>query len=117
MKNGRSTLEGNNSWSTDPIETVSSLCAQKQIEIDVADKWEKTPLHYASMMGSTISVIYLIQRGASTKSVDIYGNTPLGVAMLYKQFNYAITLIQKNADVKVPVFDEFPNRIDKMWAD
>jgi hypothetical protein len=33
--------------------------------------------------------------------------------MLYKQFNYAITLIQKNADVKVPVYDEFPNRIDK----
>jgi hypothetical protein len=26
-------------------------------------------------------------------------------------------LIQKNADVKVPVYDEFPNRIDKMWED
>ena len=117
VKNGRSTLEGASSYSTDPIETVSSLCAQKNIEIDVADKWNKTPLHYASMMGSTISVIYLIQRGASTKSVDIYGNTPLGVAMLYRQFNYAITLIQKNADVKVPVYDEFPNRVDKMWAD
>lgn len=30
VKNGRSTLEGAaNTWSTDPIETVSSLCAQK----------------------------------------------------------------------------------------
>lgn len=87
VKNGRSTLEGNTASSyssTDPIETVSSLCAQKNIEIDVPDKWSKTPLHYASMTGSTISVIYMIQRGASTKSVDIYGNTPLGVAMLYK---------------------------------
>lgn len=60
VKNARSTLEGNSSYSTDPIETVSSLCAQKNIEIDVPDKWNKTPLHYASMMGSTISVIYLI---------------------------------------------------------
>jgi ankyrin repeat protein len=72
---------------------VSILCAQKKIEIDVADKWSKTPLHYASMIGSSISSIYLIQRGASISSVDIYGNTPLAVAMLYKQFNYAITLI------------------------
>ena len=77
----------------DPIETVSSLCAQKKIEIDVPDKWNKTPLHYASMIGSTISTIYLIQRGASITSVDIYGNTPLGVSMLYKQFHYAIILI------------------------
>jgi len=26
-------------------------------------------------------------------------------------------LIQKNADVKVPIYDEFPNRVDKIWAD
>lgn len=39
VKNARSTLEANNTWSCDPIETVSSLCAQKHIEIDVADKW------------------------------------------------------------------------------
>ena len=26
----------------DPIETVSSLCAQPSLEIDVADKWKKT---------------------------------------------------------------------------
>ena len=33
---------------TDPIETISSLCAQKTLEIDVPDKWLKTPLHYAA---------------------------------------------------------------------
>jgi ankyrin repeat protein len=94
VKNSRSTLEKDGYMpSSDPIETVSSLCAQKKIEIDVADKWNKTPLHYASMIGSSISSIYLIQRGASISSVDIYGNTPLAVAMLYKQFHYAIILI------------------------
>ncbi len=32
----------------DPIETISSLCARKELEIEVADKWLKTPLHYAA---------------------------------------------------------------------
>ena len=26
-------------------------------------------------------------------------------------------LIQKNADVKAPVYEEYPNRIAKMWKD
>ena len=32
-------------------------------------------------------------------------------------FNYGIILIQKSADVKVPIYNEFPNRIAKMWRD
>lgn len=32
----------------DPIETVSSLCARKDLQIEVPDKWQKTPLHYAA---------------------------------------------------------------------
>ena len=32
----------------DPIETVSSLCAISDLEIEVQDKWLKTPLHYAA---------------------------------------------------------------------
>ena len=95
------------------MDIVTSLCAQKKIEIDVRDKWLKTPLHYAAMIGSTISASYLIKRGANINSVDIYGNTPLAVAMLYKKFNLANSLIDQKADVKVKVFDEFPKRIDK----
>ena len=34
--------------SVDPIETVSSLCGFKDLEINVPDRWMKTPLHYAS---------------------------------------------------------------------
>ena len=37
-----------NSRQIDPIETVSSLCAIKNLEIEVPDKWLKTPLHYAA---------------------------------------------------------------------
>lgn len=38
----------NSNQQIDPIETVSSLCAQPGLEIEVADKWKKTPLHYAA---------------------------------------------------------------------
>ena len=52
-----------------------------------------------------------MQRGADIEGVDIYGNTPLGISLLKGHFNYGIILIQKNANVKVPCYKEFPKRI------
>ena len=106
-----------NSGAIDPIETVSSLCAKPNLEIEVPDKWLKTPLHYAAQRSATISSLYIIQRGAQLESKDIYGNTALGIALKKNHFNYGIILIQKKADVKVPVYDEFPNRLEKKWKD
>ena len=48
-----------NETAVDPIETVSSLCGVKGMEIDVLDHWNKTPLHYASQRGASISCLYL----------------------------------------------------------
>lgn len=58
-----------------------------------------------------------MQRGADLESVDIYNNTALGICLLRKHFNYAILLIQKQANVKLPIYHEFPNRIAKQWKD
>ena len=90
-----------NSRQIDPIETVSSLCALKNLEIEVADKWHKTPLHYAAQRSATISSLYILQRGAQLESKDIYGNTPLAIALLKNHFNYGIILIQKSANVSI----------------
>ena len=59
----------------------------------------------------------MIQRGAALESKDIYGNTAVGISLLRKHFNYAILLIQKNADVCLPIYEEYPNRIAKQWED
>lgn len=83
----------NNASAIDPIETVSSLCAIKDLEIEVPDKWLKTPLHYAAQRSATISSLYILQRGAQLESKDIYGNTPLGISLLRNHFNYGIILI------------------------
>ena len=82
-----------NSTQIDPIETVSSICGYKGLELDVPDKWQKTPLHYASQRGASICAMYLIQRGASMERKDIYGNTPLGVGLTKRHYNYGIILI------------------------
>ena len=58
-----------------------------------------------------------MQRGADHSKKDIYGNTPLGIALDRSHFNYGIILIQKDADVKVPVYKEYPNRLAKQWKD
>lgn len=83
----------NSSSNIDPIETVSSLCGQKGLEMDVADNWKKTPMHYAAQRGASICWIYLNKRGVNKEAVDIYGNTPLGIALTYHHHNSAIIMI------------------------
>jgi ankyrin repeat protein len=102
-----------NSTQIDPIETVSSLCGCKGLEMDVPDKWLKTPLHYASQRGASICAMYLVQRGAQLEAKDIYDNTALGVGLMYQHYNYGIILIQKGAMVTPLIFKEDPDRIKK----
>jgi len=87
----------------DPIETISSLCAIDGILLDEPDVFGKAPLHYAALRGATISSLYLLQRGADIERADVDGNTPLGLCVLALHPGLAIILIQKKANVKVPV--------------
>lgn len=106
-----------NTAQIDPIETVSSICGVKGLELDVPDKWLKTPLHYASQRGASICALYLVARGAALENKDIYGNTPVGIGIMKKHYNYAILLIQKNASVLPLTFREDPEKIKKMWEE
>ncbi len=107
----------NDNAQIDPIETVSSICGYKGLELDVPDKWLKTPLHYASQRGASICAMYLIQRGADMEKKDIYGNTALGVSLINKHYNYGIIVIQKLAQVTHIVNFEDAEKIKKMWEE
>jgi ankyrin repeat protein len=61
--------------------------------------------------------MYLDKRGADKEAVDIYGNTPLGVAMLSQHHNYCIIMIQKNADSTKLVHKVDPEKIKKQWEE
>jgi ankyrin repeat protein len=77
----------------------------------------KTPLHYASQRGASICAVYLGKRGADLEALDIYGNSPLGVALLSGHHSYGILLIQRQADVRKLVFPVDPEKINKMWKE
>lgn len=51
--------------------------------MDAKDNFGKTPLHYASQKNSTISVIYMLEKGAKIDEEDIYGNSPLAIAFRF----------------------------------
>ena len=91
------------------------MCGCKGLEIDVADKWLKTPLHYASQRAASCCAMYLVNLGALTEAKDIYNNTPLGVALLNNHYNYGILMIQKNCKVTDPVFRENPVALELKW--
>ena len=92
----------------DPIETVSSMCGCQGLKLDEPDVWQKTPLHYAARRGASISTLYIVARGAALENTDVYGNTPLGCALLASHFNYCILLIQRGSKVITKVCDEYP---------
>jgi hypothetical protein len=61
--------------------------------------------------------MYIQKRGANLEAKDIYGNTPLGVALLAHHHNFGIIMIQKEANVKQLVHVEDPERIARMWKE
>lgn len=71
----------------------------KKILLNVEDRNKNTPLHYACMRGSTISALTLINSGAHTDTINIFGNSPLAEAFLHKQADLCIFLIQNKCDV------------------
>ena len=61
--------------------------------------------------------MYLGKRGANLEALDIYGNSPLGVALLSGHHSYGILLIQRQADVRKLVYPVDPEKIKKMWKE
>ena len=52
-----------------------------------------------------ISSIYLLKRGVDINKKDIYGNSPLGCALLFDHPNYAVVLMQNNCDIQNMLFE------------
>ena len=66
------------------------------IEINIKDKWGKTPLHYAAQRGSNVCGIYLLNSKAEIDSLDEEKNTPLGIAFKNKHQSYPLSNLTFN---------------------
>ena len=92
----------------DPISSLSKLMEYGDVDIEDTDIYGNTPLHYAVMRGSTISVLTLFSKKVDINKKNNEGNSPLAYALMFKQPNIAILLIQQGA-----VIDTFAKRIAK----
>ncbi|CAD8053289.1 unnamed protein product [Paramecium sonneborni] len=82
----------------DPFESVSSLLAFKECDVNVLDRYQRSPLHYAALRGSAISGRYMIKMGAIVDSPDIYNNTPIAYSF-FQHSNFSTMLIDNKVDV------------------
>jgi hypothetical protein len=62
-----------------------------------------TPLHHASRQGNLAAVRSLLDGGADVNKTSFDSSTPLAIAVLNSQFDVAIELIKRGADVNKPL--------------
>ncbi|KAE8141014.1 ankyrin repeat-containing domain protein [Aspergillus pseudotamarii] len=65
----------------DEVILMAFLIRSDQIDIDLQDVFQRTPLSRASSMGQQVIVKWLIENGAELDSKDRFGQTPLSYAV------------------------------------
>lgn len=75
---------------TNDIESIIWLLDEKKVDVNQADLFDLTPLHYAVSNASDKLVAFLLGRGANVNSIDKSHGTPFTAAL-----EYASTKIQK----------------------
>eukprot|EP01083_Nonionella_stella_P092242 258159_1 len=97
--------------SRDPIELVSDLCSSKgkgkeKVNVNVADMFGRSPIHYAAMLGAQISSNWLTKEGAKIIGcADGNGNEPFQHSILNKQIALSVDYINQGVDVKHMLYD------------
>ncbi|CAD8139697.1 unnamed protein product [Paramecium pentaurelia] len=82
----------------DPFESVSSLLAYKECDVNVLDRYQRSPLHYAALRGSAISGRYMIKMGAAVDNPDVFKNSPIAYSF-FQHANFSTMLIDNKVDV------------------
>ena len=79
------------------VDLVSYCLEYRQIDVNIRDEFERTPIFYAVISGSTMVLGYLLSHGANPLSVDVAGQQPIHIAC--GTGNLAIADILLNANV------------------
>lgn len=105
---------------SDPVDIVMFLLGFPGIQCDVADKFGRTPLHYAACVGAFSCTSYLLEKGVDgsardsdeVRSLGISNsrktvnsnflhaqNTPLQLALLYSHVDFAAMLCNQGVSI------------------
>ncbi|KAF6022968.1 ABTB1 [Bugula neritina] len=105
---------------TGDLEKIKYLVESRDVELNIRDKWDTTPLYYACLCGHEALVKYLLENGAKCEA-----NTFDGERCLYAALNDKIKKLLKNykmitsSTMRRDLYDEFLRRLkgDKLYCD
>eukprot|EP00767_Chilomastix_cuspidata_P007380 gnl/Chilomastix_cuspidata/804.p1 GENE.gnl/Chilomastix_cuspidata/804~~gnl/Chilomastix_cuspidata/804.p1 ORF type:complete len:2617 (-),score=647.94 gnl/Chilomastix_cuspidata/804:19-7869(-) len=121
LKHQKKSVPGsNNTDGHDPalvISVILNICGEERVvkALLMKDRWNRTPLHYAAIRGSSTSAVLLSKlRPELLESVDIDQNTPLALAMQHSQKDTALSLFQTGSDPRTIIY---PAKIHTVESD
>lgn len=89
----------------DTVNVIYYFLKQYDMNVDVKDDKDCTPLHWAVIEGNEVAATYLLAFGADINAQDTLGNTPLHLSVYHaeKELNTRLTkiLLLKGADRKL----------------
>ena len=56
------------------------LIEEHGVDVNLADSWGYTPLHYAAVRGGNDLIIYLVEKGADVAATTVLGQSPVDMA-------------------------------------
>lgn len=92
------------------IDILKILLEKGNASLEKANRYGRTPLHFAASFGNLPAISELLTHGANVDPEDQWGITPLFIAQACKQFAASIALIEGGAKV-----DENKINVDKMF--
>ena len=77
--------DGNNTWGTgimqhDLTDAVKYLVEEHGADVNIADFWGYTPVHYAAIRGDNELILYLVSKGADVTTKTRLGQTTADMA-------------------------------------
>ena len=80
---------------------VQKLVQRNPELVNILDVYKRTPLHYATNLGTNKLVEFLIEKGAQVNTADIDYLTPLHLASINGSATIVKTLLEKGAFTNV----------------
>ncbi|KAL9079454.1 MAG: hypothetical protein Q9157_001663 [Trypethelium eluteriae] len=80
-------------------ELLKALLLHANSTPNVSNHIGRTPLHQAAWTGDEDSIALLLEHSAEIDAKDIWGDTPLSIALAQKQLQTAVLLFDRGADV------------------
>lgn len=95
---------------TNQINILKILLEKANVSPGKANRYGRTPLHFAAIRGNLPAISELLTHGANVDAEDQWGISPLFIAQAYKCFSAGVALIEGGAAV-----DENKINVEKMF--